>query len=317
MFRAADKGMVMSHLPDFMGWAIFAKVVERGSFALAAEELGLTNTTVSKSVSRLEDRLCTTLLHRTTRRLSLTESGRVSLDLAQRILNDGNAVEAGILEAAAVPRGTVRLSCPVAFGVHAVAPRLPSFMRAYPDVTVDLDIGARKPDLIGQGFDVAIHVGPAPDSTLRISRLTGYRMALVASPGLLEACGHPTHPSELATRPAVIHTDVADGEEWRFVHPADGPEVVRVTGAVRVNSSLAAVPALLAGAGFALQPVPFVWSELQSGRLVEVLPEWSTPAQDIYILTPPDRARPARVRVLIEFLKREFGREPWFGADLG
>ena len=129
----------MPHLPDFEAWAIFAKVAEKGSFSQAASELGLAKTTVSKSISRLEERMRTTLIHRTTRKLSLTESGRLSLDRALRILADGAAIEADILEEAAVPRGQLRVSCTTGFGLNALAPALPEFLHAYPEI--DLDIG--------------------------------------------------------------------------------------------------------------------------------------------------------------------------------
>jgi len=301
----------MPHLPDLEAWAIFAKVVEKGSFSLAAEDLGLAKTTVSKAITRLERRLGSPLLHRTTRKLSLTEAGRSSLERALRILADGSAIEADIIEEAATPRGIVRLACTSGFGVHSLAAALPDFMRAYPDVLVDLTLSEDPVDVVADGFDVAIRIGQGVDSSLRTSRLFSFRRPLVAAPALVEAMGAPMRPEDLAQFPAVIPTHVPWGDDWEFAKAGEALVVVRMKGAFRVNNAAAMVPVAAAGIGVTLIPEYFVWQELQDGSLVELLPDWTAPSAPIYLVTPPGRARPARVRVLLDFLRERFATGPW------
>jgi DNA-binding transcriptional LysR family regulator len=301
----------MPNLPDFEAWAIFAKVAERGSFSQAAEELGLGKTTVSKAITRLEERMRTTLLHRTTRRLSLTESGRASLERALRILTDGEAVEAEILEDAAIPRGLVRLACTGAFGIRTLAPLLPEFMTAYPEVEIDLHIADDPVDMIGDGFDMAIRLGPATDSSMRISRLVSIPLLVVASPAYFEKHGRPEHPSDLARMPTVVYSHILVGPVWTLEHPEHGRCEVRVDGRIRYNNAAAAVPLVLAGHAIAQMPEIYIRQELDDGRLVNALPGWRPPPLPANVITPPGKARPARVRVLIEFLRAHFSKEPW------
>jgi DNA-binding transcriptional LysR family regulator len=301
----------MPHMPDFEAWAIFAKVAERGSFSQAAEELGLAKTTVSKAVTRLEERMRTTLIHRTTRQLNLTESGRLCLERATRILADGMGVETEILEEAAIPRGLIKMAATTAFGVEALAPLLPTFLKTYPDIEIDLCLTDGKLDLVADGLDCAVRIGGLADSSLRVSRLFSFRRPLVASPSFIERFGRPAHPAELATLPAVIPSHVPWGTEWDFKHETEGSFTVTVRGPLRVNNGTAMVPSLLAGVGLATYPEFYIWDHLQAGRLEELLPDWKTSPGPIYVVTPPGRARPARVRVLLAFLREHFASQPW------
>ena len=301
----------MPHLPDFEAWAIFAKVAERGSFSAAAEELGLAKTTVSKAVTRLEERMRTTLLHRTTRQLSLTESGRASLDRALRILNDGEAVEAEILEEAAIPRGLIRLACTGAFGVRTLAPLIPEFLKRYPEIELDLQITDTKIDLIADGFDGVIKVGQLADSSMRASRLFSHRLPVVGAPAVFDKYGRPEQPEDILKMPIMVYTHVREAQEWRFFHPVHGERLVMVQGSIRMNNGLAAVPVLLEGLAITLQPEVYIWNELQEGRLEEVLKEWTLVPVPVHLVTPPGRARPARLRVLLEFLRENFSKQPW------
>lgn len=212
-------GGAMPQMPDFEAWAIFAKVAEKGSFSQAAEELGLAKTTVSKAVTRLEERLRTTLLHRTTRQLSLTESGRVSLERAARIFTDGIAVEAEILEEAAIPRGLVRMASTIAFGIDQVAGALPAFMKRYPEIEVDLCLTDDRIDLVAESFDLALRIGPVADSSMRISRLFSFRVPVVGSPEFFDRHGRPAHPNDLSKMPALIFTHILGADVWRLATP--------------------------------------------------------------------------------------------------
>jgi DNA-binding transcriptional LysR family regulator len=289
-------------LPDLEAWAIFAKVAQCGSFSRAAEELGLAKTTVSKAVTRLESRMRASLFHRTTRKLSLTESG----------LADGAAIEADIREEAVSPRGLVRLAAISAVGVEAIAPIMPAFFKAYPDIEVDLVLTENRVDVVAEGFDAAFQVGHFWDnSTLRMKRLSSLRRPLVGAPELIERLGMPQRPEDLPRYPAVLPSHMPNSNEWQFVRGEDEPITVRMTGRFRANNADALVPALVGGVGIGLMAEYFVWEHLQAGRLIELLPEWSAPPGPLYLITPPGRSRPARVQALLDFLIQNMPIHDW------
>ena len=304
----------MNKLPDLEAWAIFAKVAETGSFARAAAEFSLSQATVSKAVSRLEARMKTTLLHRTSRRLSLTENGRAVLERARRILEEGQAAEAEVAEQSTSLRGVVRLSAPMSFGIARLAPVLPGFLQTHPDVELDVQFNDQQVDLVNDRFDLALRIANLEDSSLLARQLCRVKILLVGSPAYFERHGRPRHPSDLARHKALQYSYARRGTHWRFKHPRHGEFTQSMAVQMQANNAEALTPALLAGLGVALQPAFLVWQELQTGVLEAVMEDWQAEPIALHILTPPGRNRPARVQALIDHLAESFASEPWAGV---
>jgi DNA-binding transcriptional LysR family regulator len=301
----------MSTLPDLEAWAIFAKVAETGSFAKAAAELSISQPTVSKALTRLENRLKTTLFHRTSRRMSLTASGQASLERATRILAEGEAVEAEVTEQSRSLRGAIRIAAPMSFGISHLAPALPRFMAEHPDVTLDLHFSDEMIDVVALGLDLALRISSLPDSSLLARRLCGVRLLLVGSPAYFAQHGRPAHPRDLAQHRALRYVNTRLGDAWRFQHARRGEFSQVVPTALRVNNAEGLAPALRAGLGLAVQPEFLAWDDLRSGVLQTCLDDWEVPPIALHIVTPPSRARPARVHALIEYLAEHFSLAPW------
>lgn len=301
----------MAHLPDFEAWAIFAKVAERGSFSAAAGDLALSKATVSKAISRLEQKLATPLFHRSSRKLSLTESGMMAQERAGRILADGEAIEEAISERGSEPRGLVRLAAPMSFGIAHLRPILPLFHGAYPHVSVDLHLSDARVDLIEQGFDIALRIGSLEDSALKARRLFPVRLPLLGAPALFDRLGRPSHPRDLEHYPALTYSHVRQPGRWHFHHAELGDHNVEVSGPFRSNNGDVMLDALIAGVGICPLPDFLVWQALADGRLEEVLPDWSPQSNALHLVTPPTALRPARVRALIDFLAAAFLKPPW------
>lgn len=291
-------------LPDFEAWAIFASVVEHRSFTAAAEALGMSKATVSKAVSRLEAHLGTTLFHRTSRRLSLTESGRALAERAARILAEGEAAEEAARDEAATPSGLVRLAAPMTFGLKHVAPVIADFLAEYPAITIDLHLSDEKIDIIEMGIDIALRIAALPDSSLRARKLGDITAYVVAAPSYLARRGQPTHPAHLGEHDCLSYTYIANPDVWKFRGP-EGEEVsVKLNGPLRSNSGEAMLPAIRAGLGIGRLPGFIVDEDIAAGRLVPILENWSWSPVALHLLTPPARIRAARVEALIAFLDR-------------
>jgi DNA-binding transcriptional LysR family regulator len=301
----------MVHLPDFEAWAIFAKVAERGSFSAAATDLALSKATVSKAISRLEQRLATPLFHRSSRKLSLTESGVMAQERAGRILADGEAIEEAISERGSEPRGLVRLAAPMSFGIAHLRPLLPLFCSTYPHISIDLHLSDARVDLIEQGFDIALRIGSLEDSALKARRLFPVRLPLLGAPALFDRLGRPGHPRDLEQYPALTYSHLRQPGRWHFHHAEHGDLSVEVSGPIRSNNGDVMLDALIAGTGICPLPDFLAWRALADGRLEEVLRDWAPRSNALHLVTPPTALRPARVRALIDFLAAAFLKPPW------
>lgn len=306
----------MSKLPDLEALAIFAKVAETQSFSGAAESLNLSKATVSKAVSRLEARLATTLLHRTSRRFSLTDSGRTLAVRAAQMVQEAEAAEGEALDQSVTPRGLVRLAAPMSFGMAYVAPALPEFLARHPDVSVDLHLSDQVIDLVGGGFDCALRIAALADSSLTARKLRPIRRHLVAAPGYLEQRGTPTHPEELARHACLGYAYLPTAETWRF---ANGEEeaVVRPHGPLRANNADALTASLCAGLGVAPQPDFICWRDIAEGRLIPVMTDWQLPPIALHLVAPGGGPRPARVTALMDYLAARFTAPLWPGDTVG
>ncbi|MFL5288858.1 MAG: LysR family transcriptional regulator [Rhodopila sp.] len=301
----------MPRLPDLEAWAVFAKVAETSSFVRAASDLGLSKATVSKAIARLEARIGASLLNRTSRRLSLTDTGRRAAASAARILAEGEAVEADAVSQAMTPYGLVRLTAPMSFGVAHVAPLLPDLFEVYPQLSVDLHLSDEVVDLIGGGFDIALRIAALADSTLRARRICRVRRLLVGAPNYFARYGRPEHPRDLARHSCFGYAYLPTPDRWRFIHASSEEVAVAPRGPLRVNNADALRPMLLAGLGLAVQPEFLVADDIAADRLKTVMTDWSLPPIALNIITPPGSHRPARVAVVVEFLAQRLSGATW------
>lgn len=291
-------------LPDFEAWAIFACVVEHRSFSGAATAIGVSKATVSKAIARLEAQLGTALFHRTSRRLTLTDSGTALAERAGRILAEARAAEEAAIDSAKAPSGLVRIAAPITFGIRFVADAIADLIAEHPGIQVDLRLSDARVDIVADGFDIALRIADLPDSSLRARRLAPIKARVVAAPAYLAQHGTPRHPADLAHHACFLYANAIGA--WQF-RKADGEEAaVRPAGPLTTDNGDAMMPALLAGLGIARLPDFIIDRELADGRLVEILSDWSPTNVALHLLTPPSTLRPARVELVIDFLSQRF-----------
>lgn len=291
-------------LPDFEAWAIFACVVEHRSFSAAADAIGVSKATVSKAVARLEASLGTSLFHRTSRRLTLTDSGAALAERAGRILAEARAADDAARDAATAPKGLVRIAAPISFGIRFVAPAIADFIAAHPGIEVDLRLSDKRVDIVAEGFDIALRIAELPDSSLRARRLAPVAVRVVASPAYLAQHGTPKHPAELAGHPCFSYANAIGA--WHFRHASGEEAAVRPAGPLVTDNGDAMIPALEAGLGIARLPDFLVDEGIAAGRLVEILPDWTMGSIALHLMTPPGTLRPARVEAAIAWLAERF-----------
>ncbi len=289
---------------------VFCTVVDKGTFVGAADALEMSKAAISRYVSALEERLGARLLHRTTRKLSLTEEGRQFYHQAREVLALMDQAEEAVSSAAPEPSGVLRVNAPVSFGVLHLAPLWGAFMSAHPNVELDISLNDRLVDLVDEGFDAAIRIARMENSSLVGRRLAGTRMCLCASPDYLASHPPLRTLADLAEHGVIAYTNFATGNEWQFDGP-DGRVSVRTRSSVRCNNGDTCRSIALAGGGIALQPSFMVGEDLRSGALVEILPEYRSIELGIYVVYPTRKHLASKVRALISFLAERFADPEW------
>jgi DNA-binding transcriptional LysR family regulator len=293
----------------FQEMRVFVAVVDAGSFVGAADALGLSKAAVSRIVSELEQRLAVRLLHRTTRRLSLTDEGEVFVVRSRELLSGVQEAEAEISERSGQAVGVLKVSAPFSYGVLRLAPLWGRFMAAHPQIELEVMLSDRFVDLVDEGFDIAVRIARLTSSSLVSRRLSATRMVLCASPRYLRQHGRPRHPSELASHAVLAYSLLAAGDAWEFEGPG-GIVPVKVHPRMRSNSGDVCRAVALAHQGIVYQPSFLVGEDLAAGRLVRVLPEYSSPELGVYAVYPSRKHLLPKVRLLIDFLADALGRDP-------
>ena len=292
--------------------AVFVQVVESGSFTGAAERLSLSRPVISKYVSRLEDRLGARLLNRTTRRLSLTEAGRVFFDRSREGLREIGEAEAEVSRMQGEPRGVLRLNTPMSFGILHIAPALKDFSALYPEVTVDMNLDDRKVDVIAEGYDLSVRISDLPDSSLVARRICRCRHMIVAAPAYLERAGSPVNPQELQDHHLLTYRYQEASHQWHFRAKDGKTQSVAISSYLQMNNSLAIRAALLEGAGITRIPTFVVGEDIQAGRLVPLLTGYELLEVSVFMVYPELRHLSPKVRAFVEFFADRIGEEPYW-----
>lgn len=295
----------------FLEMKTLVAVVDAGSFIGAADPLGMSKAAVSRHISELEQRLGVRLLHRTTRRLSLTDEGQAFYARSKDALALVDEAEDEIRSRSLEASGLVRVNAPHTFGVLHLAPLWGGFMEANPRVSLDVTLSDRVVDVVDEGFDLAIRIAMLPNSTLVSRKLASTRMMLCASPEYLDRVGIPSHPHDLALHQVVAYSYWAGRDEWSFTGP-EGVVTVRTRARLYANNGDTCLAASLSGQGVILQPSFLVGEDVRAGRLVELMPEYRSIELGIYAVYPTRKQLALKVRRLIDYLAEGL-REPGWG----
>lgn len=286
----------------------FRRVAELGSFTAAADDLGLTPATISKQIAFLEQDLETRLIHRTTRRMHLSDTGLEYFDRVCQILDALDETEYAVRGLDVHPKGRLRINAPMSFGLTHLNAVIESFVVQYPDIDIDLQLNDSLVNLVEQGVDVAIRIrDQLADSSLTARALCRIGRTLCAAPAYLEKAGNPQQPDDLEQHNCLTYSLSVAPDLWQL-----GSQQIRVTGDYQANSSLAIKQRLLQGAGIALIPNFLVYEELRGGQLRALLPDCPPTGHTIYAVFPPGRHRPMKVRYFLDHLVDCFGDPPYW-----
>lgn len=301
---------------DRLSWMTsFVAVAETGGITSAALRERVSKAVVSKHLAQLEEHLHARLLHRTTRRLHLTEVGEVYYQQCVRILADLTEAEQSARDLHGEPRGRLRLSAPMSFGQMHLAPALGEFLVRYPEITIEMVLNDRFVDLVEEGFDLAVRIGRLSDSTLMARRLAPNRLVTCASPDYLARHPAPRHPGELVEHDCLLYGNMNNPKLWRY-QGAAGEVSVTVRGRLEVNNGDVLREMAIKGLGVVILPTFLVGRDIQSGVLLPLLPEYALPETAVHAVYPQQRHASAKVRAFVTFLVERFGPKPYWDVEV-
>lgn len=296
----------------FRALTVFVRIVEAGSLAGAARRLDLSVSVVSRELAELETHLGARLIHRTTRRLALTENGRIFHDRAVQLVADLAEAEEAVSSAAVTPRGTLRLTASAGFATAHLAAAIADFRLRYPQLRFEVALSERAVDLVEEGLDLAIRIGPIGSQALIGRRIASARLVCCAAPAYLERHAAPRSPAELAIHECLLYEYAASGMSWEFSDASGKIHAVRIAGSARANNGAMLVALAVAGTGIALEPDFIVAPYVRSGQLVPLLRGFAPSSIGIHAMYPSRRHLSAKVRSFVDYLVERFaGRAPW------
>jgi len=289
--------------------SIFVEVVNRGSFTAASEKLGLSRAQTSKSVMQLEAHLGSRLLNRTTRKISLTETGRIYYERCKAILCDIDEIESIAGEQAVSPYGTLAVSAPTSFGILHLQKAITEYINQYPQVKISLSLADRFIDVVSEGIDVGIRIAKLEDSSLVARKIAPCKQVFCASPEYLRKKAVPKVPIDLAIHSCLTYSNDLKPDTWVF-HGPEGEQSIKVNGAMCADNGDVLREAAIAGLGIISLPTFIVGDDIKAGNLQQVLTQYCPPAISIYAVFPSRRFLSAKVRTFVDFLSDYFGDNP-------
>jgi len=290
----------------------FIQIVNSGTITAAAGQLQLAKSAVSRRLSELEEQLGVELFHRTTRKLSLTDSGRAFYERCVQILDDLTEAEHSVSESHREIRGKIKIAVPLTFGVMHLGPAIIDFQRQHPDIHFDIDFNDREVDLIQEGFDVGIRIANLKDSSLIARKLAEISLPVCASPAYLLEHGEPQTPDDLQEHACITYSYLEHPDLWSF-HDKAGKQVsVKVNNSMSANNGLFMLDAATAGLGVIRHPAFIAYEEIAAGKLVPILQEYAAESVNAYAIYPPTRHLSQRVRQFVDFLAERFSGKPYW-----
>jgi DNA-binding transcriptional LysR family regulator len=291
---------------------VFVEVVTTGSFSEAARKLRLSKASTSKYISALEEHLKVQLLHRTTRKISLTQEGSIFLEHSRRILEDVAEAEESLSDTNQAPRGLLRVNAPLTFSLLHLKNLLPDFLSRYPDLMLDLEMDDRRVDVVSEGYDVVLRIGNLSDSSLVARKIAPCSLVAVASPQYLKKHGTPKKPEDLKNHSTIIYSYSSNRTGWQFLDKQGNAQQVEIEGRLWLNNGEVIRHMAKEGFGIAVLPTFIVGASLQNGSLVRILENYTVPSINIYAVYPERRYLSGKVRVFIDYLLEKLGPEPYW-----